>query len=466
MASDVIDELRRVLGDAVSTEPAAREAARGDASGWRTDSPPDAIVHAASVADVQAVLRIASATGTPVVARGAGSGLAGGANGRSGQIVLDTTRMDRVLEIDVEDELAVVEPGVINDDLNRALAPHGLWYSPDPASKAISTIGGNIATGAGGLLCAKYGVTREAVLGLVVVLADGSLLRTGHRTVKGVTGYDLTALLTGSEGTLGVIVEATLRLRPAPRHEPVTIAAAYADVESAAEGAAAVVRAHLRPAMLELLEPAGLGRIRSHLGPAALDGTPLAAGVAPDDAAFLIAQCDGPAAPAEAAEVAAALASAGGTVELAADAAEGERLLAVRRSFHAALAATGEVLIEDVAVPRSQLPAMFREIARIGAAYDLEIPTVAHAGDGNLHPNFVYSGDEVPERVWAAADELFRTAVRLGGTLTGEHGVGVLKRRWLRDELGDGQHDLQRRIKAAFDPAGILNPAAMFEPVA
>ncbi|GLI25879.1 glycolate oxidase [Agromyces rhizosphaerae] len=466
MGSDLIDELRRALGDAVSTDDGVREAARGDASGWRTDSPPDAVVHAASVADVQAVLRIASASGTPVVTRGAGTGLAGGANGCRGQIVLDTTRMDRVLEIDQANELAVVEPGVINDDLNRALAPHGLWYSPDPASKAISTIGGNIATGAGGLLCAKYGVTREAVLGLVVVLADGSLLRTGHRTVKGVTGYDLTALLTGSEGTLGVIVEATLRLRPAPRHEPVTIAAAYPDVESAAEGAAAVVRAHLRPAMLELLEPGGLARIRSFLGDAALAGTPLAAGAAPDGAAFLIAQSDGPEAAAEAAEVAAALASAGGSVALAADAAEGERLLAIRRSFHGALAASGEVLIEDVSVPRSQMPAMFREIARIADAHDLEIPTVAHAGDGNLHPNFVYSGDEVPERVWAAADELFRTAVALGGTLTGEHGVGVLKRRWLRDELGDAQEALQRRIKAAFDPAGILNPAAMFEPVA
>ncbi|BDZ66006.1 hypothetical protein GCM10025877_29440 [Agromyces mangrovi Wang et al. 2018] len=323
MASEVIDELRRALGDAVSTDAGVRDAARIDASGWRTDSAPDAVVSAASVADVQAVLRIASATGTPVVTRGAGTGLAGGANGCRGQIVLDTTRMDRVLEIDQANELAVVEPGVINDDLNRALAPHGLWYSPDPASKAISTIGGNIATGAGGLLCAKYGVTREAVLGLVVVLADGSLLRTGHRTVKGVTGYDLTALLTGSEGTLGVIVEATLRLRPAPRHEPVTIAAAYPDVESAAAGAAAVVRAHLRPAMLELLEPGGLRRIRSFLGDEALAGTPLAADAAPADAAFLLAQTDGPAAPAEAAEVAAALASAGGSVALAADAAEG-----------------------------------------------------------------------------------------------------------------------------------------------
>ncbi|WP_127793081.1 FAD-binding oxidoreductase [Agromyces sp. LHK192] len=455
------------LGDAVSTEAAVLQAVREDRSGLISPATPVAVVHAASVADVQATMRIATATGTPVVPRGAGTGLAGGAVASDGAIVLDVSRMNRILEIDEQNELAVVEPGVINGDLNDALAPLGLWFAPDPASRAISSIGGNIATNAGGLLCAKYGVTREAVLGLAVVLADGRLIRTGHRTVKGVTGYDLTALMTGSEGTLGVIVEATVRVQPVPLGEPVTVAAVFADVTAAAEASAAVTAARIRPAILELLDAVGLARVAEHLGAAQLAGTPLER-LAPGEA-FLLAQTDGSGAADEAAAISAILASAGGRVTRSTDAATGERLLEIRRAMHPALAARGRVLIEDVAVPRSKLPEMFRAIAEIGARHGVEIPVICHAGDGNLHPNFVFDepapGEpEVPEHIWAAADELFRAGVALGGTLTGEHGVGVLKRRWLRDELGDDQWELQRAIKAVFDPAGILNPASMFEP--
>jgi glycolate oxidase len=461
MPHDVVARLREALGASVSTDPVVLDATREDRSGWRSGTPPIAVVQAASVAEVQAAIRIAYETGTPVVPRGAGTGLAGGAIASPGAIVLDVSGMNRILEISEADELAVVEAGVLNGDLNDALAPHGLWFAPDPASRAISSIGGNIATNAGGLLCAKYGVTREAVLGLAVVLADGRLLRTGHRTVKGVTGYDLTALLTGSEGTLGVIVEATVRLRPIPRGEVVTVAAAFPDVDAAAAASAAVTAARIRPAVLELIDATGLARVGAYLGPAGIAGTPLE-GIRPGET-FLLAQSDAAGAGEEADAIAAVFAAAGGRVSRSADAAAGERLLDIRRAMHPALAASGQVLIEDVAVPRSRLPEMFRAIDEIGRRYGIEIPTIAHAGDGNLHPNFVFAGDDVPADVWAAADEMFRAAVALGGTLTGEHGVGILKRRWLAAELGDDSFELQRGIKALFDPTGILNPGVMFE---
>ncbi|MDR5701079.1 FAD-binding oxidoreductase [Agromyces aerolatus] len=464
MPNDVLTHLRRALGASVTTDPAVLRAVREDRSGLISPATAIAVVRAGSVDEVQATLRIASQTGTPVVPRGAGTGLAGGAVASEGAIVLDVSRMNRIVEIDEADELAVVEPGVLNGDLNETVRPLGLWFAPDPASRAISSVGGNIATNAGGLLCAKYGVTREAVLGLAVVLADGRLLRTGHRTVKGVTGYDLTALLTGSEGTLGVIVEATVRLRPIPPGEPVTLAAAFSDVEAAAVACAGIAAARIRPALLELIDPAGVARVAEYLGADALAGTPLET-LEPGET-FLLAQADGAGAADDADRIAAVFAESGGRVTRSTDVPTGERLLAIRRSMHTALASRGQVLIEDVAVPRSRLPEMFRAIEQIGVRHGLEIPTLAHAGDGNLHPNFVFEGDEVPAQVWAAADELFRVAVALGGTLTGEHGVGLLKRRWLRDELGDDQWQLQRELKRVFDPAGILNPAVMFEPEA
>ncbi|WP_158863333.1 FAD-binding oxidoreductase [Leifsonia sp. AG29] len=461
---DVLDWLTAALGEDVvaagvlSTDPALLDASRGDRSGWRADGEPRAIVFAASVEHVQATLRAASEFRVPVVPRGAGTGLAGGAGGTSGSIVLDVSRMDRILEIVPEDQLAVVQPGVINSDLNAALEPHGLFFAPDPASKAVSTVGGNIATNAGGLLCAKYGVTREAVLGLDVVLADGRLIRTGHRTVKGVTGYDLTALFVGSEGTLGVIVGATVRALPIPPGEPRTLGALFPDVRAAAAAAARITAARLRPAVMELLDGPALERIAAYLGEETIrDAFGATAGTS-----HLLVQFDGDGATADAEAAAALIRATGGTVRVAADAAEGERLLAIRRAFHPALAATGEVLIEDVAVPRSRMPEMFDAIERISERYGIPIPTVAHAGDGNLHPNFVFTGPAVPDEVWEAAGDLFRTAVDLGGTLTGEHGIGVLKRRWLADELGPDSYELQVKLKSVFDPLGILNPGKVF----
>lgn len=444
--------LRAALGDALSTRPDELEAVRADYSGLRRDGMPLAIVHARSIDDVQSALRIASEHRLPVVPRGAGTGLTGGAMGGAGELVLSTARMNRILEISPADQLAVVEPGVINAALNTALEPHGLFFAPDPASRAISTIGGNIATNAGGLLCAKYGVTREAVLGLTVVLADGTLLELGHRTVKGVTGLDLTALMIGSEGTLGVVVEATVRLLPLPAGSPATIGAYFASVVDAAAASAAITAARLRPAAMELIDEVALARIVRHLGlPERAPGS-----------AYLLVQTDGASALTEAERALAIIREHGGEAALTTDPDEGERMLAVRRAFHPAMAATGSVLIEDVAVPRSALPAMLAAIREIGERFGLEIPTVAHAGDGNLHPNFLFAGDDVPPQVWEAAGELFRAAMRLGGTLTGEHGVGTLKRQWLEEELGTPQLALQRQIKKVFDPLGIMNPGKVF----
>ena len=450
--TDVAALLRDALGARVDTSEPALEAARADKSGHRAAGRPLAVVRAASVSDVQATMRIATATGTPVVTRGAGTGLAGGANTGAGEIALSVRDMGRVLEVRPDDLLAVVEPGILNADLGRALAPYGLWWAPDPASREISTVGGNIATGAGGLLCAKYGVVRDAVLALDVVLADGRLISTGHRSVKGVTGYDLTALMIGSEGTLGVVVGATLKLRRLVPGETRTLTAQFPDVRTAAAGAAAVTASGAQPAIMELMDAVSLAAAHALLGlPSPTPG-----------ATQLTVQTDGVAAAAEQAAIADVLSAVGGAVRLAADDDEAAQLWAVRRAMHPAMESLGTALIEDVSVPRSALPAMFDEIARIETEFDLTIPTVCHAGDGNLHPNFIFDGDEVPERVWQAADALFRAAIALGGTLTGEHGIGVLKSRWLADELGEDQWSLQRGIKAVFDPAGILNPGKVF----
>jgi glycolate oxidase len=454
--------MEAALGPAVSFDPADLERYRTDRSGWISPERALAAVRARSVVDVQATMRLATAYRVPVVPRGAGTGLAGGAVGTDGSIVLDVSGMRRILEIDPADEVAVVEPGVVTDDLAAALAEHDLWWPPDPASRAISTVGGNIATNAGGLLCAKYGVTRESVLGLAVVLADGTLIRLGRRTVKGVTGYDLTALLIGSEGTLGVVVEATLKLRRRSTDPVLTVGALFDSVVDGAAAASAIMASGLRPAALELLDAASCEAIDAYLAETAPPGRyPTLAG----RGAFLLVRTDSASAVAEADLATRLIREAGGDVAQVDDDPEaGERLLEVRRSANAAFARLGEVLIEDVCVPRSALPAMFAAIERIAAEHGLPIPTLAHAGDGNLHPNVLvpptlpHAPGELPEEVWRAGDALFEAAMALGGTLTGEHGVGLLKRRWLQRELGEDVLALNARIKAAFDPLGLLNP--------
>ncbi len=416
-----------------------------DRSGTRPDGVPLAVVHARRTEDVTVTLRHANALGVPVVPRGAGTGLSGGASAGEGALVLDLSGMNRILELSADDQLAVVEPGVITAELDRAAAEHGLRYAPDPASAAISTIGGNIATNAGGLRCAKYGVTRDSVLGLEAVLADGTVVTTGRRTVKGVTGYDLTALLTGSEGTLAVITSATLRLRPVPV-ATATLAAYFDSFETAAEASYAIGRAGVVPALAELVDGPVLRAIDPALGERG--------------AALLLVQCDGAGATAEAEQVARVLVPLATSVETTADPVEAEALLAARRLALPALERLGRPLIEDIAVPRSRLAEAVREIRAVSARHDVPVYTLAHAADGNLHPIIVVdrSLDRLPGAAWEAAGEIFALALRLGGTLTGEHGVGVLKRQWVADELGPTAHALQRRLKEAFDPRGILNP--------
>ena len=449
--TETLTRLSAELGDIVSFEPGDLAAARADKSGHISGSEPIGVVHARSIEDVQRTLRFATATGTPVVTRGAGTGLAGGAIAGGGELVLSTLGMSRILEISLDDELAVVEAGVINGDLNAHLESTGLWYAPDPASRAISTIGGNLATNAGGLLCAKYGVTRESVLGLKAVLADGRLMSFGHRTVKGVTGLDLAGLMIGSEGTLGVIVEATLKLQSVPQGVASTIGAWFSSVEDAARAASVITASGIRPAIMELLDAHAMAAIAAHL---ALDVRP--------GQTYLLVQTDGFGASVGAEQALSVIRSLGGDAELTTDPAESARLFGMRRAFHPAMENLGTVLIEDVCVPRSALPSMFAAITEISDRHGVQIATVAHAGDGNLHPNFVFQGTEVPPEVWNAAHDMFQAALRLGGTLTGEHGVGLLKRRWLGDELGDEQLELQRSIKRVFDPTGILNPGKVF----
>ena len=432
-----------------SAEPDVLDSRRADRSGWASAGRPEAVVFPRTSPEVRRVLRLAHDARTPVVPRGAGTGLSGAATAGAGTVVLDLSRMNRIVAISPDDASAVVEPGVLTADLDRAAAAHGLRYAPDPASVAISTIGGNIATNAGGLRCAKYGVTRDSVLGLDVVLADGRQISTGTATLKGVAGYDLTGLLVGSEGTLGVVVRATLRLRPIPA-ATATIAAYFRDVEAAAVAAVGLSLAGVQPAIAELLDEATLRAID------AAQGTDLRS----LGAALLLVQTDGAGAALEATLIADVLAGTATSVRTTTDDSEAAELLTARRLALPSLERLGRPLIEDIAVPRSRLADAVREIAAIAARHEVPICTVAHAGDGNLHPLIVVdrAATSIPANAQHAADEIFELALKLGGTLTGEHGVGTLKRAWLRRELGETNHGLQQQIKALFDPRGILNP--------
>ena len=417
ISSQVVSRLQQSLGERVVLEISRLAQTQGDKSGQFSNGPPLCLVEASSTADVAEVLRIANETRTPVVPRGGGSGLAGGAIGGPGEIVLSLATMNQIVEISREDRWAVVQAGVINQDLNNAAKEQGLWFAPDPASRHWSTVGGNIATNAGGLLCVKYGVTREAVLDLTVVLASGEILTLGHRTVKGVTGYDLASLMVGSEGTLGVITEARVALKPLDSNPVWTISGQARDIDSATRSVQETISQGRQPAILELMDGPSVGHVAHYLGRA--DTAP--------DSAQLIAQTDGAGAEDEAQAIAKIWRKCGLEVEVGKDR---EDLIDFRRAMHPAMENVGNVLIEDIAVPRSRLGEMFAEIRNIEKEFGVEIPTVAHAG----------------------------------GTLTGEHGVGLLKRQWMIDELGQQVWDLQWNIKKLFDPNGILNPGKVFDP--
>ncbi|HEY3575276.1 MAG TPA: FAD-linked oxidase C-terminal domain-containing protein [Arthrobacter sp.] len=449
----IADELTSILGPGkVLRDEAALAAYAVDQAPVVDYRLPAAVVLAESVDDVQATVKACAARNVPLVPRGAGTGVSGGAHASEGCVVLGLERMNRILELNADDETAVVEPGVINADLNAAAAVHGLMFAPDPASFRMSTIGGNVATNAGGLRCAKYGVTRDSVLALDVVLADGSLLHTGHQTFKGVAGYDLTGLFVGSEGTLGIVVAATVRLKYLPR-EVHTIAAFYPGFRQAAAGVLAVGKARVQPAIMELLDGGSLVQLDE------LHGSDLAA----RGASLLLVQTDGFGAAAEADVVREVLAAGGAVVTTEANA-EAEQLVELRRNSRGVEVDDQYRVGEDVAVPRSRLVDYVAALEALAEAHDVKLKVVAHAGDGNLHPTFWIDrvNDEVDagamRRLNTALDASIVAALEMGGTITGEHGVGQYKLRWLSLEQPEPLRELQHGIKNLFDPAGILNP--------
>ena len=444
--SPALDALRSALPDgALITDPDVADAYRFDRAMTVVPGRPLAVVRATCTADVQATLRIASEHSIPVVPRGAGTGLSGGSSAIDGCITLSTERM-RDIAVDPDAMVAVVQPGLLNAEVKAAAREHGLWYPPDPSSFEICSIGGNLATNAGGLCCVKYGVTTDYVLGLEVVLADGRALRLGGRTIKDVAGYDLKRLFVGSEGTLGVITEATLRLRPLPP-PATTVAATFAHVVDAGRAVTEIVT-RLRPAALELMDRAAVEAVE-RVKPMGFD-----AGVG----AVLLGQSDTGAA--EADLIARACENAGATfVAVTDDAAEGELLMAGRRMAIPCVERLGSVLIEDVGVPIPRIPDLIDAVATIAASRDTLIPVIGHAGDGNFHPLVTFDPGDADARARAelAFDEVMAAALALGGTVTGEHGIGTLKAKHLATQLGVDVLDVTRRIKQALDPLGILN---------
>jgi glycolate oxidase len=434
------------------TDEADREPYRTDETAYLAAGLPLAVALPKRTEEVSRLVRLAAEHRIPVVPRGAGTGLSGGAAGIDGGLTIAFTGMNRVLEIDRENLCVVVQPGMINAELKKAVAEEGLFYAPDPASYEMCSIGGNLGTNAGGLCCIKYGQTRDSVLGLEVVLADGSVIRTGGRNIKDVAGYALTHLFVGSQGTLGLITEATLRLRPTPPPRS-TMLAFFPTLDAAGDAVARMTVGGLVPVTLELMDRATIAAVDDwhHLG---LDR---------DAAAMLLIESDLPAA--AAAEelllaVAACEAAGASSTVRAADAQEADWLRQARRLALRALERQGTVRMEDVGVPRSRVPELLQAIDRIAMAHGIRCATFGHAGDGNLHPNFIFDRDDprAEELTEAARADLDRAAIALGGTITAEHGIGTSRREFLGAQVGEGALAVMRSIKAALDPLGILNP--------
>lgn len=428
-----------------------------DRADWAPYAMAAAVVRPRDTAEVRTVVAACARHGVPIVTRGAGTGLSGAANAIAGCVVLSTEAMDQILEINSDERLAVVGPGVVNDDLRRACAAVGLWYPPDPASAAWSTIGGNVATNAGGVCCVKYGVTRDYVLALEVVTGHGDIVRLGRRTAKGVVGYDLCGLMVGSEGTLGVITEITLRLRGKrpPEH---TVIGYFDTLVAAGEAASAIGRAAIVPSALELLDRDCLVAVDGWKNMGLSDGGNV----------LLLGRTDAPgsAGDAEADAMLACFEGAGATwAARSGDDAEAEALFAARRLVYPALERLGPVLTEDVCVPRAAVPEMLARIEATSRACQTRIATIAHVGDGNLHPLILIDADDAATaRAQEAFDAIIADALVLGGTVSGEHGIGILKKAGLHQELSRPVIAMHRAVKLALDPAGIFNPGKVFGP--
>ncbi|MEV7544328.1 FAD-linked oxidase C-terminal domain-containing protein [Streptomyces sp. NPDC089915] len=455
----LLSRLRSALpADALLTDPADLAAHSRDTAPFSECGTPAVVVLPRTAEQVEHVMRTAYELDVPVVPQGARTGLAGAANAVDGCVVLSTTAMDRILSVDPANRLVRCEPGVTTRRLAEAVAAHGLTYPPDPASWETCTIGGNIATGAGGICCVKYGVTADYVLGLDLVLPDGRRMRTGRDTAKGVAGYDLTRLVVGSEGTLAVVVGATLALRPA-RPPALSLLARFPTLTAAGDAVAAIIAAGHTPSALELLDRATTRAVVD------LGTHPLmrAAG-----AATLIVESDGADPSAELTAMELLCKEAGADeVTASATAEEAREIIEARRlvtpALGARMASRGGGLtafIEDVAVPRTELPRLIGLIEGIADHHRLEVFTLGHAGDGNLHPTVVFDASDPDElaRARAAYDDIMAAGLALGGTTTGEHGIGTLKREWLERELGPVSLELQRGLKRLFDPKNLLNP--------
>ena len=448
-----LEAVRAALPDLrLLTDEVDRESYRRDETAYLEPPLPIAVALPTETVEVAELVRLAAAHRVPVVPRGAGTGLSGGAVGVEGGLTIAFTRMNRVLEIDRENLVVVTQPGVVNADLKKAVAAEGLFYAPDPASYETCTIGGNLGTNAGGLCCVKYGVTRDSVVGLEIVTASGSVVRLGGRTTKDVAGYGLIPLIVGSQGTLAVVTEATLRLRPSPPPKA-TLIAFFPSLDAAGRAVSGMTDAGVEPCTLELMDRTTIRAVDDvhNLG---LDR---------EAAAMLLIESDLPGVAAglslETAARACDAAGASATV-IAADPQEADWLRQARRMAFHAMERLGVARMEDVGVPRGRVPELLAAIERVAAEQNLTIATFGHVGDGNLHPNIILDRDD-PEgeaRLHRATDALYRAAIELGGTVTAEHGIGLARRDYLELQRGAGAVAMMRAIKTALDPLGILNP--------
>ncbi len=457
MRPEVAHALTAVVGeDYVRTDAASLESYGVDALGQ--GHPPDVVVLPANTSEVAAIARVCNGQRMPLVVRGAGTGFTGGAVPTRGGVVVSMERMNRILEIDETNLLAIVEPNVITADLQRAVERLGLFYPPDPASLEMSSIGGNVAECAGGPRAFKYGTTKRYVLALEAVLPTGEVVATGSKAVKNVVGYDLTQLLVGSEGTLAIITRVTLRLIPKPPARA-TLLALFADIRPAVDAVSALIQHRVVPAALELVDADSLAAIRDHLQQEV---------VPPGTGAVLIVESDGmqAAVDEEIDRVADACREAGAMrVSLAANDEDRDRLWNVRRMLSGALKATGLLKINhDVVVPRGRVPELFAAIASLRQAHQLRIAAFGHAGDGNIHVNLMVDRRDSQQRARAREAEraLFERVVALEGSISGEHGIGFAKAQYIGIELSPEEIALMKRVKTAFDPNGILNPGKIF----
>lgn len=455
MDAESRSRLREILGDRFRESPEERLCYSYDATG--REYLPDAVVFPTTAGEVRQIVLLANERRFPVVPRGAGSGFSGGCLPVRGGVVVSTERMDRILSIDPVNLLAVVEPGVVTETLKEEARRRSLFYPPDPASMKFGTIGGNIAECAGGMSAVKYGVTRDYVLGLEAVLGTGELVRTGVSTAKGVVGYDLTRLLVGSEGTLGIVTRATLRLLPLPA-ATATLLGLFPDNAAASRAVTGIVEARITPSAMELMDRSAIECVRRVVEIDLPEGTGCALLVEVDGAPSAVA--------AESDAVDAALRRHGAIeVRRAADGPGRERLWKLRRSISPALRKIAPVkLNEDIVVPRSELPGMMSFLSELAERERLTIVNFGHAGDGNIHVNVMISGTDPDERrrADAAVESIFRKTVEVGGTISGEHGVGIAKAPFFEMEVGPLGVSVMKRLKAAFDPNGVLNPGKIW----